>query len=53
MQHPFRPRRHRQQGMTLIIAMVMLLAIGLASAAVMRGALSADLVANKIGRAHV
>ena len=32
--------------MTLIIAMVMLLAIGLASAAVMRGALSADLVAN-------
>ncbi|HSI49256.1 MAG TPA: hypothetical protein VLA61_13365 [Ideonella sp.] len=36
----------RQQGFVLIVAMVMLVIIGLMSASVMRGALSADVVAN-------
>lgn len=40
------PQRRSQRGVTLIIALVMLVAIGLASAAVMRGSLSADTVAN-------
>ncbi len=36
----------RQQGVTLIVAMIVLVIIGLTSAAVMRGALSTDIVAN-------
>jgi len=36
----------QQRGVTLIVALVMLVIIGLTSAAVMRGAMSADLVAN-------
>lgn len=39
-----RPRQ--QRGVTLIVALVMLVIIGLTSAAVMRGAMSADTVAN-------
>jgi len=40
------PRSANQGGVALIVALVVLVVIGLASAAVMRGALSSDLVAN-------
>lgn len=49
---PARSLRHRgasssrQRGVTLIIALVMLVVIGLASAAVMRSSLTSDVVAN-------
>jgi type II secretory pathway pseudopilin PulG len=39
-------RRRRQGGVALIVALVVLVIIGLTSAAVMRGALNSDLVAN-------
>jgi hypothetical protein len=39
-------RRGRQGGVALIVALVVLVVIGLTSAAVMRGALNSDLVAN-------
>lgn len=39
-------RRGRQGGVALIVALVVLVIIGLTSAAVMRGALNSDLVAN-------
>lgn len=39
-------RARRQQGIALIVALVVLVIIGLTSAAVMRGALSSDLVTN-------
>jgi type IV pilus assembly protein PilX len=38
----------RQQGVALIVALVVLVVIGLTSAAVMRGALSSDLVTNNV-----
>lgn len=42
-----RPTRHRQQtGVVLIVAMVMLVIIGLASAAIMRNALSSDILSD-------
>lgn len=44
--HWARSGRVRQQGVTLIVALVMLVVIGLASAAVMRGSLTADTLAN-------
>lgn len=45
MPHLAHPPR-RQRGVTLIVALVMLVIIGLTSAAVMRGAMSADTIAN-------
>ena len=45
--HPHHRRRARpQRGVTLIVALVMLVIIGLTSAAVMRSAMSTDTVAN-------
>lgn len=41
-----RGRACRQQGMALIVAMVVLAVIGLTSVAVMRGSLNSDLIAN-------
>lgn len=46
MKPALRTRHHDQQGMTLLVALVMLLVIGLASAAVMRSSLNTDRVAD-------
>lgn len=40
-----RGRRHAQQGVALIVAMIMLVIIGLMSASLMRGSITTDLVA--------
>jgi Tfp pilus assembly protein PilX len=49
MRHPLSPPRslpRQQRGVTLIIALIVLLIIGLTSASVMRGALVSDQIAN-------
>jgi len=43
-----RPIRARQQGVVLIVVLIMLVIIGLTSASVMRNALTADLVSNNV-----
>lgn len=42
------PRHHSQQGIVLIVVMIMLVIIGLTSVAVMREALDADMISNNV-----
>lgn len=44
-QHPHRPPRHRQQGLVLVVALILMAVIGVASTAAMRLALTGSSIA--------